>query len=565
MATRNIGEFVYLFLPDMPLTNIKDLEWKTKDLKVAKFQNGKSSLHDLYKNRTTLFSNGTLRLDQPIKNDSGTYTLDVYDEGESVFKGYIWLDVQESVSQPIVNSSCQDEELVKLMCVVEKGDNVSYKWSVNGTPLENMLTPRNDGSGILAVLKNNSEEFTCTAENNVSSETSDPFKPSCAWKETVTSGAKEEYVIVTRNHGEFVSLFIPETPSSNINDLVWKFKDIRVARLQPGNITLHNLYKHRTTVFSNGTLRLDKPLKEDSGSYILEVFNKEGQNMFKGSVRLEVQDPVSRPVIQASCQDEGTVRLVCTVQEGHNVSFQWSSNGAPLSLGTTDDGRSVLIAIKNVSEELYCTAENNISRQTSAPLKPSCFSTSTGLLTILFCLSGTLIIALLFLGILLITSKVKKWPHKEQYNVADKESKGKGECTSFPSLASTEPAIKEDIYVDMGLQNMAETSRISEQHSFSSAEIAPETKTPDQEEEYVEMSNTLNRKKRFLGENSSGFKSLQLNKDLSDQGEEKHTDAEVKTQDSSDVIYAQIHIKKTGIARQTNSSPVLSHNVIYSN
>ncbi|XP_015205164.2 carcinoembryonic antigen-related cell adhesion molecule 3-like isoform X3 [Lepisosteus oculatus] len=411
MATRNVGEFVSLFLPDMPLTNIKDLEWKTKDLKVAKFQNGISSLHDLYKNRTTLFSNGTLRLDKPIKNDSGMYTLDVYDEGENVFKGYIWLDVQESVSQPIVNSSCQDEELVKLMCVVEKGDNVSYKWSVNGTPLENMLTPRNDGGGILAVLKNNFEEFTCTAENNVSSKTSDPFKPTCAWKETVTSGAKEEYVIVTRNHGEFVSLFIPETPSSNINNLVWKSKEIRVAKLRRGNITLHNLYKHRTTIFSNGTLRLDKPLKEDSGSYILEVFNIEGEKMFKGSVRLEVQDPVSRPVIQASCQDEGTVRLVCTVQEGHNVSFQWSSNGAPLnsSLGTTDDGHSVLIAIKNVSEELSCTAENNISRQTSAPLKPSCFSTSTALLRMI----GTLIALVLLTSVLfLLIYKAKGKPKK---------------------------------------------------------------------------------------------------------------------------------------------------------
>ncbi|KAJ8405459.1 hypothetical protein AAFF_G00319320 [Aldrovandia affinis] len=144
-----------------------------------------------------------------------------------------------------------------------------------------------------------------------------------------------------------------------------------VAKIKGDNIIV---YWNRTTLSLNGTLELHEPHKGDSGAFRLEGYGGNGKCVFSGNVQLEVQDPVSQPVVSLVSCDSGRAVLRCEVERGDTVSFWWGVRGGSVntSLEVIAEGGPVLSVESSISGELVCMANNSVSAETSAPLKPTC-------------------------------------------------------------------------------------------------------------------------------------------------------------------------------------------------
>ncbi|KAI1898474.1 hypothetical protein AGOR_G00072720 [Albula goreensis] len=181
----------------------------------------------------------------------------------------------------------------------------------------------------------------------------------------------DDRVIFIKTDEETVFLSVLAMPSVGQTQLIWKMDSRAVAKMKKSNATV---YWDRVTLTPNGTLELHKPQKEDRGTFRLEGYDSNGKCAFSGNVQLELQDPVSRPVVSVVSCGSGQAELRCEVEQGDNVSFSWHTMGgsANTSLGvTTEEGR-VLSIRGNISGDLVCVATNAVSKESSTPLKLDC-------------------------------------------------------------------------------------------------------------------------------------------------------------------------------------------------
>ncbi|KAK6474674.1 T-cell surface antigen CD2-like [Huso huso] len=183
-----LGHSVYLHL-NTTLNSSVHVEWKQGDNRIGVFKNNRPGFKDPYINRTEIFANGTLRLDRTQKNDSGDYSVDVFNtDGTNIFKGSMQVYIHEAVSQPVVHSTCLSQGEVLLVCTVYKGDNVSFNWSLDGVPLNPSLAYFSDEEYVVILKKHVSGNLVCIATNQVSTNQSDSVISNC-------SGRKNKHVI----------------------------------------------------------------------------------------------------------------------------------------------------------------------------------------------------------------------------------------------------------------------------------------------------------------------------------------------------------------------------------
>ncbi|KAJ8387898.1 hypothetical protein AAFF_G00149330 [Aldrovandia affinis] len=142
--------------------------------------------------------------------------------------------------------------------------------------------------------------------------------------------------------------------------------EIRVKEKKNNRIILKymknklNLYEYvnRSEYFTNGTFRLDRALKNDSGTYAVEMHNTEGALVLVREIQLNIQAPVSHPVLSQLCLPHGEVRVSCS-SDGDVSDYHWTLGHKPLE----ENDRVILR--KNVSGDLTCTARNDISREST--------------------------------------------------------------------------------------------------------------------------------------------------------------------------------------------------------
>ncbi|XP_058852595.1 uncharacterized protein LOC117431021 [Acipenser ruthenus] len=182
-------------------------------------------------------------------------------------------------------------------------------------------------------------------------------------------------------------------------------------------------FENRAEVFPNGTLKLAMINNNDTGLYLLEVFNKEGINILKESIHLHTQ--VSQPEENSTCVMPGEAALVCAVEEGDSVYFHW--NEVPSK--NTNDQETVLI-------HLICTVA--VEKR----------SRSAGRVATVVCLAGAFVI-IIFMLILkeLKTINQNKGQYMVWNNTRREEMKSYTEEQSPPSTKATE--LEEKEYVDM--------------------------------------------------------------------------------------------------------------------
>ncbi|KAG9346709.1 hypothetical protein JZ751_007023 [Albula glossodonta] len=168
---RTVGETIFLH-PASRNSNIKDSRWRKSNILIGKPNNMRNV------NKYHIFMNGSLLLKTAIKNDSGNYTVELYNHsGHLLSKTDFELIIMEPVSQPEIRMSCTIDGQVMLTCSVNRGDKVELQWI--GPVNMSQQAKQSSTEQTLYLISNTSENITCVAKNPVSKEFSKPIGKRC--------------------------------------------------------------------------------------------------------------------------------------------------------------------------------------------------------------------------------------------------------------------------------------------------------------------------------------------------------------------------------------------------
>ncbi|CAI5651994.1 unnamed protein product [Oreochromis niloticus] len=116
-------------------------------------------------------SNGTFRLNNLSRTDSGKYTLQTFDsDGRSSGVQTLQLFIQAPVSSVLLVSECLSQGERRVSCSSEGGDSPQYSWTLDGRTLTDAeLFSVNTKTNIITLKQHVSGRLVCSVRNNVSS------------------------------------------------------------------------------------------------------------------------------------------------------------------------------------------------------------------------------------------------------------------------------------------------------------------------------------------------------------------------------------------------------------
>ncbi|XP_019903730.2 T-cell surface antigen CD2 [Esox lucius] len=165
------GEPLYLHL--IANSNNEGISLKKGDTIVLK-STTKSSKLTLSDEKRSEFLNGTFRLNEAMRKDSGDYTIEIHDtRGKLLRLINMQLDIQVPVSPPMLFHICVRHEEAVGICISD-GDDLQYSWTLNSQIL-NSGVPYN----VVKLKNNDTGELTCIVQNNVSSQNSTIVATAC--------------------------------------------------------------------------------------------------------------------------------------------------------------------------------------------------------------------------------------------------------------------------------------------------------------------------------------------------------------------------------------------------
>lgn len=158
-----VGQDFYLNIHFRAQDSIDDIRWHKNGMKIALFR--KDSQQPQKEDRYKVFINGTLEIRNLTRDDSGNYSVVMYDtKGKRLYENTYDLVVQEKVTKPSFIWNCKNKSLT---CQVTKGSHVELKLYVGKD-----YQVRSFQKTITHLWRSNQSNFSCTASNNVSSESS---------------------------------------------------------------------------------------------------------------------------------------------------------------------------------------------------------------------------------------------------------------------------------------------------------------------------------------------------------------------------------------------------------
>ncbi|XP_029515445.1 T-cell surface antigen CD2-like isoform X3 [Oncorhynchus nerka] len=116
-------------------------------------------------------NNGTFRLNNTRRNDSGEYLLLKYDsEGKLSGTRELQLFIKAPVSRPQLSSECLSHGEMRVSCSSE-GDGPQYSWTLDGQTLNDTDAPPDNKTNTITLKKGLSGDLTCTVRNYINSDT----------------------------------------------------------------------------------------------------------------------------------------------------------------------------------------------------------------------------------------------------------------------------------------------------------------------------------------------------------------------------------------------------------
>ncbi|CAI5651997.1 unnamed protein product [Oreochromis niloticus] len=134
--------------------------------------------------RSIIFpSNGTFRINNLSRNDSGNYTLQTFDsDGLSKGEWTLQLFIQAPVSSVLLVSECLSQGEMRVSCSSEGGDSPQYSWTLDGRTLTDAeLFSENNETNIITLKQHVSGRLVCSVRNKVSNVSKEQMMSTCGF------------------------------------------------------------------------------------------------------------------------------------------------------------------------------------------------------------------------------------------------------------------------------------------------------------------------------------------------------------------------------------------------
>ncbi|XP_017279597.2 T-cell surface antigen CD2-like isoform X2 [Kryptolebias marmoratus] len=154
----------------MDASEIKRFQWKKGGTLILQWKNNQI-MSNIIENRSLFIpSNGTFRINNLSRNDSGEYKLVIFDSnGTETGQRTLQMLIQAPVSSVQLVSECSSQGHMKVSCSSEGGDSPQYSWTLDGHTLtDSELLFRNNETNIIVLRQNVSGRLTCSVRNHVS-------------------------------------------------------------------------------------------------------------------------------------------------------------------------------------------------------------------------------------------------------------------------------------------------------------------------------------------------------------------------------------------------------------
>ncbi|XP_026038084.1 uncharacterized protein LOC113030660 isoform X1 [Astatotilapia calliptera] len=191
--------------------------------------------------------------------------------------------------------------------------------------------------------------------------------------------------------GEPLVFYIPTKP--HMKTSLKKSTEKILTLINDTLISLNEKYKNRTIFFPNGTLKLEKATKNDSGEYSMETHSStDGVLLHTVNIHLHILAPVSEPAVMQMCLSPKQMTVSC-FSEGDEVELILSLDDKLLIQTTANstENNSVSNVTINLPGQLMgnltCVAQNNASRKQTITHLTSCTAPVSEPAVLQMCLS----------------------------------------------------------------------------------------------------------------------------------------------------------------------------------
>ncbi|KAJ8373042.1 hypothetical protein AAFF_G00271700 [Aldrovandia affinis] len=252
----------------------------------------------------------------------------------------------DPVSRPQVYSRNKMNPTCSVLCSVQNGREVTLSWQREGKTLSHTSSP--DLSTLLSLsleIENNSTPYRCVVNNPVSNQ-------------TVTVKA-EEYCFDNVSKPQ-VSNRNKMNPTCSVLCSVQNGREVTLSWQREGETLNHTSSPDLSTLLS-----LPLEIENNSAPYSCVVKNPVSNQMVTVKPEEYCFDPVSRPQV-SSTKKKPTCSVLCSVQNGREVTLSWQREGETLNQTSSPDLRTLLslsLEIEYNSAPYSCVVNNPGSNQ----------------------------------------------------------------------------------------------------------------------------------------------------------------------------------------------------------
>ncbi|XP_053561698.1 uncharacterized protein LOC128652790 isoform X2 [Bombina bombina] len=422
---------------EVTLTRNKPLcdgyEWRQNSNRLVRERNCNLTYYNKDLNRPLTYNvtqNASLVLNSVTREHAGIYYVQVhYFNGSSKYNNTIVLYVQDPVSVPDMNITCDTNGSVVIRCEVQNGTNLLYNWALNGDTVQGNNRSQWSVSGNhLFLLSPGPWNISCSVRNRVSERHSnlttvmcpDPLSEpvlnvTCNKKNgsavivcSVEKGTDPKFSLVWNglsNNSGVIS--IPAPVNGNVtctvqNKLGTKHTqksafcpvpvgkpDLKISCLKEGRALITcNVSKGTDPEYSwiiNGRKTLEDtdsrwnvsgnkaevslPFPGNISCFVNNSIHREENHM----VGVQCPDPLSVPDMNVTCHPNGSAVILCEVQKGTDVTYNWAVNGDALIMNSTwhVSGKQLFISSRG-SWNISCLVKSGVSQQEGKPTYVNC-------------------------------------------------------------------------------------------------------------------------------------------------------------------------------------------------
>ncbi|XP_034648773.1 T-cell surface antigen CD2-like isoform X1 [Trachemys scripta elegans] len=179
------------------------------------------------------------------------------------------------------------------------------------------------------------------------------------------SADKDPKVYGIQNSSVFLN--IPDFKVEKQHEIIWLKNSIHLTKGKGSNV---KYYKDRKKyeMFTNGTLKIDCLVEEDSGNYKVAVYSATGRLQVEKNLLLSIQEIVSKPEIKWICSQK-LIKVICEVKQKNKPALYLLQNNRTLSVNGpiyTNGTWKIEYPPKAriLTAKFQCEVKNDVSKRT---------------------------------------------------------------------------------------------------------------------------------------------------------------------------------------------------------